>query len=572
MSEELKTTLGIIKGYVSSALGSTQSGISEKQQEFLGMVINRSARLEKFINDLVDIYQVEIEQAKAQYEEVNLASEIEGLAFNFQAQADVKNIKMKVESKGTVPKVPVVRRRFTQLWNILYLQIIKDAPRGSNIPIVIEAIGDTVKVTVHDPGLVVVPESLPRLFDEFYDPKHPASTQLAGTGLKFALVKTILAANGGGAVAEKGDPGTRLILTFPTKIKKPGEVPAPVPSIGASPAIPPAPPVGPGLGLPKPSPLGAPKPLGPVPGVKPTTPGLLDSLIAKVPPVTAPGLRPPPGAVPTPPPTPGLAPPAPKPPAPPSPAPAPPSPPATGSIPPVGTVPKPPTATSSLLDSLMEKKPVPPSPAPSLGVPGIPAGGGPSIPTAPSVGAPKPPIPIPGMPTAPRPPVPPTGAPSMAPKPAAPSMPGMPPIGAPVAPKPPVPGIPAGAGPSIPSAPPVGAPKPAAPSMPGMPPMGTPVAPKPPGIGMPGMPPGAAPAAPKVIPTSVKPTAPPPGIIDLDNVDGMKLNVGAPKPLTPGSPLPPPGIPKPPAPGVPPGGLDASKAQKTKDGDGELIE
>ncbi|HTC21164.1 MAG TPA: hypothetical protein VK859_09970, partial [bacterium] len=177
MSEELKTTLGIIKGYVSSALGSTQGGINEKQQEFLGMVINRSARLEKFINDLVDIYQVEIEQANAQYEEINLASEIEGLAFNFQAQAEVKNIKMKVEAKGTVPKVPVVRRRFTQLWNILYLQIIKDAPRGSSIPITVESLGETVKVTVQDPGLVVVPESLPRLFDEFYDPKHPASTQ-----------------------------------------------------------------------------------------------------------------------------------------------------------------------------------------------------------------------------------------------------------------------------------------------------------------------------------------------------------------------------------------------------------
>lgn len=76
MAEELKTTLGIIKGYVSSALGTAQGGINEKQQEFLGMVINRSARLEKFINDLLDIYQVEIELDTAPHEEVNLPSEI----------------------------------------------------------------------------------------------------------------------------------------------------------------------------------------------------------------------------------------------------------------------------------------------------------------------------------------------------------------------------------------------------------------------------------------------------------------------------------------------------------------
>ena len=291
MSEELKTTLGIIKGYVSSALGASQGGINEKQQEFLGMVINRSARLEKFINDLVDIYQVEIEQADSVPEEVNLASEIEDFAFNFQAQAEVKNIKMKVEAKGAIPKVPIVRRRFNQLWNILYLQIIKDAPRGSSITILVEPLGGLVKVTVHDPGLTVTPESLPKLFDEFYDPKHPASPQLAGTGLKFALVKTILASHGGGAVAEKADPGTKLILTFPTEMEKPGGAPIPIvgallpsvmaPGLKASPGPPP-----PGTGIPKPPPpsLGAPGlPRPAVPGMAPP-PGSWGHLVCPGPP------------------------------------------------------------------------------------------------------------------------------------------------------------------------------------------------------------------------------------------------------------------------------------------------
>ena len=231
MSEELKNTLGIIKGYVSSVIGAGQGGINEKQQEFLGMVINRSARLEKFINDLVDIYQVEIEQKDAKTEDVNLASEIETFAFNFQTQTELKNLKFKVEAKPGIPKVPVVRRRMTQLWNVLYLQLIKDAPKGSIIPIIVEAVGDSVKVTVQDPGLIVVPESLPRLFDEFYDPKHPASPQLAGTGLKLALVKTILVSHGGNAVAEKADPGTKFIFTFSTKKPATGAVSMAAPNV-----------------------------------------------------------------------------------------------------------------------------------------------------------------------------------------------------------------------------------------------------------------------------------------------------------------------------------------------------
>lgn len=569
MAEELKTTLGIIKGYVSSALGTTQGGISEKQQEFLGMVINRSARLEKFINDLVDIYQVEIEQAEAKPEEVNLASEVEGLAFNFQAQAEVKNIKIKVEAKPGLPKVPVVRRRFNQLWNILYLQIIKDAPRGASIPITLEPIGDNVKVTIQDPGLTVAADALPKLFDEFYDPKHPASPQLAGTGLKFALVKTILAAHGGGAVAEKGDPGTKLILTFATKVRKPGAAPS-APAMSPSAAMglkPPAPGAAPasrpglGIGAPKPpsptpgappappapvspAPVGAPKPeTPPAPGAKPSmTPGLLDSLISKVPPVTAPGLRPSPS---TPPPA----------------APAPAASPAKPSFPtsavpgvtaaPVPGAPKPPAPTSGLLDSLIDKKPAPP---PGPGVP----------PAAPRPGVP-PVVPMPGM-TAPKPPMP--GMPSSAP--AAPGAPGMPPA----APKPPL------------GAPPM-APKPAAPPMPGMPSLGmTPgapsTAPKPSMPGTPGAPVMPGMAAPKVIPTSVKPTAPPPGILDLDNVDGMKLDAGAPKPPAPGAPplgapkppVPPSGGMKPPMPGmppIPPGGKSIVK-DLNKEGEGDLIE
>jgi signal transduction histidine kinase len=590
MAEELKTTLGIIKGYVSSALGaSSQGGINEKQQEFLGMVINRSARLEKFINDLLDIYQVEIEQQDAKMEEVNLASEIEGLAFNFQAQAEVKNIKMKVEAKGTVPKVPIVRRRFNQLWNILYLQIIKDAPRGSSIPITVEAIGENVKVTVQDPGLTVVPESLPKLFDEFYDPKHPASPQLAGTGLKFALVKTILAAHGGGVVAEKAEPGTRLILNFATKVKKPGAAPVPsmppspsvtaAPSIGLKPpgvtmppaaapgikpmpsfglpkpAVPGAPAAGtpPALGVPKPSPpLGAPSPLGvpkppappslgvpkpaglPTPGVAPPPgpkpvpdAGALDALFAgKVPPITAPGIKPP----------------------------AAPAAPSLGAIPPV-------TATGGTALG------TPPAPNPSAG-------------------------------SGPRPPMP--TAPPAAPKPAVPSSPGMSAGGLLDAllekkiPVPPAPAVgapkPLASPPSSPGAPPVS--RSAAPVMP---PMGAPAAPKPPmptgslpgGLSSPGIP-----AAPKVVPTSVKPTTPPPGILDLDNTDSFKVDAGAPNPSTgsglrtpmPAAPsmgapkppmpgAPPSGAPKPtiPPPGVPPGGLNPNKSTPKKE-DGELIE
>jgi signal transduction histidine kinase len=434
MSEELKNTLAIIKGYVSSVIGAGQGGVNEKQQEFLGMVINRSARLEKFINDLVDIYQVEIEQKDAKTEDVNLASEIETFAFNFQTQTELKDLKFKVEAKPGLPKVPVVRRRMIQLWNVLYLQLIKDSPKGSTISIVVEPVGDKVKVTVQDPGLVVTPEGLPRLFDEFYDPKHPASPQLAGTGLKMALVKTILNAHGGTAVAEKADIGTKLILTFGTKKSTGVSVPGAIPDIKMTdspirPAIPASPAVD--------SVAAAPSPLGttasqlpPIPGLSVgTKPPAGSSTSAPLPPI--PGLtvgaKPPAGAStgsPLPPMT-GIT--GNKPPsgdASPAGSPLPPLPPIAGltvgakppsagpavppvssapSIPSVSATPKP-VPTAGILDALISGK------IPSVTAPGLKPGGAPPIappvipPAVPKPAAPVPPSPT-GVPGAPKPPL-----------------------------------------------------------------------------------------------------------------------------------------------------------------------
>ncbi len=548
MADELKTTLGIIKGYVSSALGAAQGGITDKQQEFLGMVINRSARLEKFINDLMDIYLVEIEQESASREEINLASEIEGLAFNFQPQADIKGLKIKVEAKAGIPKVPVVRRRFTQLWNILYLQMIKDAPRSTTLQIEVEPIGEDVKVSVNDPGLVVKDDHIGKVFDEFYDPKHPASVQLAGTGLKLALVKTILAAHGGGAVAEKGNPGTKLILTFPTKVKKKDEVPAAAaPKAAAAPPPVPAP-------TPAAKPAGTPLEKGTAPAA-PAAPKPTSSAAAALEAMMKKGVIMPPLGAPS----------APKPAAPPAsptasaaPSAGAPKPPVAFGMPPAGTVPPkpavPPPAPGAPpaikpvipggLDALLSAKaeiPPPPPPPGTMKPPVPPAAAVPSAPAAPKpLGAPPAGIPK-VVPTAMKPAPPPGGILDMDNQDGfklddtgAVSKPPVPPASKPVSSAPGTPSL---------SAPPAGVPKP-------------PISPAS-GTSGPVIPP--SPSIPK---PPVAPSIPPP-------------QADAPKPSMPPPGAPPAAIPKPPTPppGAPPAGGPIVKDLK-KDGgaDGELID
>jgi hypothetical protein len=72
------------------------------------------------------------------------------------------------------------------------------------------------------------------------------------------------------------------------------------------------------------------------------------------------------------------------------------------------------------------------------------------------------------------------------------------------------------------------------------------------------------PEAPKIVPTNLKPTAPPPGILDLDNQDGMKTEARPPVPPAP---------PKPPAPTLGAGKPIVKDLDKESgDDSGELIE
>ena len=92
------------------------------------------------------------------------------------------------------------------------------------------------------------------------------------------------------------------------------------------------------------------------------------------------------------------------------------------------------------------------------------------------------------------------------------------------------------------------------------------------------MPGPASPKAPEIppmtsrlVPTSLKPTAPPSGVFDLDNADSVKLEEG-PSAKAPGGAS---GSQTSPGTSMPPGGLNANKPivkDLNKEGEGELIE
>jgi two-component system phosphate regulon sensor histidine kinase PhoR len=76
-----------------------------------------------------------------------------------------------------------------------------------------------VRVEVIDSGIGVLPEDLPRLFNDFFRGSNVGSK---GTGLGLSISKRIVEAHGGRIWAESPDPetekGSRFTFTLPKKL------------------------------------------------------------------------------------------------------------------------------------------------------------------------------------------------------------------------------------------------------------------------------------------------------------------------------------------------------------------
>ncbi|MBN1595423.1 sensor histidine kinase [candidate division FCPU426 bacterium] len=215
MSEDLKATLMVIKNYISSILSSEEGKITDTQQEFLGVVINKSARLERQINDLLDISHMESGVTQLYPSRTDLVSMIQDVVLNSQPQADTKQVKLLQEMQMALPLVMLDSDRMGQVFIHLVQHAIKISPVGGEVHIIgMETMTDIV-IKIRDSGTPLTPEQTAKVFIEFHGGDSNAGPDVAGTGLRFAIIRRIVEAHHG-SVTMRGlpDKGNETVVSF----------------------------------------------------------------------------------------------------------------------------------------------------------------------------------------------------------------------------------------------------------------------------------------------------------------------------------------------------------------------
>lgn len=192
VSHELKTPLASITAY-SEMLADGEADDEETRNEFYSVIQNQAKRLNRLIEDILNISRIESGLIKVSKEPASLTMLIEEQLQMIRSYAEEKNIKVMGQKPIVFDQVRVDKDMISQVIVNLLSNAVKYTQAGGSVRIQTEVdeIARLVRVTVADTGVGIPEDEVGHVFEKFYR-VGANKKQAKGTGLGLNLVKQIV--------------------------------------------------------------------------------------------------------------------------------------------------------------------------------------------------------------------------------------------------------------------------------------------------------------------------------------------------------------------------------------------
>ena len=214
VSHELKTPLTSISGYAETLLADTPD--SDTARKFLGTILENARRMQRLVDDLLDLSRIEAGRWQPEPEPVDVADAAREVWNEMAERASAREIQFSVEAAPDAAMVRADPDALRQVFSNLFENSLRYTPRGGRIVCRSRLEGSGIAVSVTDNGSGIAHEHLARVFERFYRADQARSRDQGGTGLGLAIVKHLIEAHGGrvSAESERGV-GTTVTCWFP---------------------------------------------------------------------------------------------------------------------------------------------------------------------------------------------------------------------------------------------------------------------------------------------------------------------------------------------------------------------
>jgi signal transduction histidine kinase len=216
VSHELRTPLTGILGSAQNLRDGLAGGLTQAQQDYVGMIEKDSGRLIRVVNELLEWGRLQAGHIELHRSTVPLQPMIDEVAMLLGPAADRKGVRIETVAGAPAVQVRVDEDKLKQIVINLVDNAVKFSPPESCVTIRFDTSPRAVRVLVEDQGPGVPPEDRPHLFERFF--RGHGADGAAGTGLGLAIARNLARLHGGDVTLQSGAaPGSRFVLSLPVE-------------------------------------------------------------------------------------------------------------------------------------------------------------------------------------------------------------------------------------------------------------------------------------------------------------------------------------------------------------------
>lgn len=213
VSHELRTPMTSIRGFIEGILDGTIP--PERQNHYLSIVRDETNRLNRLVNDLLDLAKMEAGELTLNIMPLEINELVRKCVIKLETLLLEKNLTVEADFEEEDMLVNADADAIERvLYNLMH-NAIKFTPAGGNIKVMTRILKGRIEVTVKDNGIGIDENEMDMVWDRFYKTDKSRSRDKTGTGLGLAIVRNIINEHGQNIwVESKSGEGTSFTFTL----------------------------------------------------------------------------------------------------------------------------------------------------------------------------------------------------------------------------------------------------------------------------------------------------------------------------------------------------------------------
>jgi signal transduction histidine kinase/DNA-binding response OmpR family regulator len=199
ISHEFRTPLTLILGPAKKILEKTND---IKTREDADLIFRSAGKLNRLVNQLLDISSIEAGKMKLKTSEQNLIPIVSDVVSSFQSFAERKKISLEFCPKQKEIFLFLDKDKIDKILNNILSNALKFTPGSGSVNVEVNKQDDSVEISISDTGIGIPEEQLNKIFDRFYQVDQNISSEIQGTGVGLSLTKELVELHKGKILVE----------------------------------------------------------------------------------------------------------------------------------------------------------------------------------------------------------------------------------------------------------------------------------------------------------------------------------------------------------------------------------